>query len=175
MSGQITSQSLLIQTLENLKTEKEAARQKEMEKTRPSYTQRDVLRHVRKLHSTVKKVDKLRKLQEQISSLLCLEGETLAHLNRKTTRMYEEVKKSSTVELTECAICLAAFTDGEKELSLGSCRHLFHTDCLEEWRNIKKTCPCCRGDMTNPSTVSAYDFLLVQTLCQFAKEEQVNH
>ena len=175
MSGQINLQTLLIQTCENLDTDKEAARERDMEKTRERFTQRDVLRHIKKLDSTIKKVDKLRKLRDQISCLISLEGETLSLLNRRTTRMYKQVKKTSTVELKECAICLYEFTEDEKDLSFGSCRHLFHSDCIEEWRKIKETCPYCRGEMANTSTVSAHDFLVFQTLCQFGKEEQVNH
>ena len=146
-----------------------------MVKTRERFTQRDVLRHVKKLTSTANKVERLRKLRDQLSCLISLEGETLALLNRRTDRMYEQVKKSSTVELKECAICLYAFTEDEKDLSFGSCGHLFHSDCIEEWRKIKETCPYCRGEMPYTSTVSAHDFLVVQTLSQFGKEEQVNN
>lgn len=48
-----------------------------------------------------------------------------------------------------CAICQSKFKKGKscKELD---CHHIYHTKCIEEWRNtclfwdIKVTCPSCK-------------------------------
>ncbi|KAF8363784.1 hypothetical protein PRIPAC_90707, partial [Pristionchus pacificus] len=37
-----------------------------------------------------------------------------------------------------------------------SCDHLFHTRCLREWFDsvlVRRTCPCCRADVTEIVTV----------------------
>lgn len=53
--------------------------------------------------------------------------------------------------LWSCAICL----DGNKKenrvhhLGEGGRKHPFHTNCLQPWAEIHKTCPSCRADPTN--------------------------
>eukprot|EP01062_Namystynia_karyoxenos_P073831 TRINITY_DN70664_c0_g1_i1.p1 TRINITY_DN70664_c0_g1~~TRINITY_DN70664_c0_g1_i1.p1 ORF type:complete len:697 (+),score=206.76 TRINITY_DN70664_c0_g1_i1:72-2093(+) len=45
----------------------------------------------------------------------------------------------------ECVICQAAIDISDpKEYMLPPCEHLFHTECLERWMNIKMECPVCR-------------------------------
>ena len=44
----------------------------------------------------------------------------------------------------ECGIC---YTD--KSLMKTNCGHIFCDSCLKIWREIKNTCPVCRGDITN--------------------------
>jgi Ring finger domain len=49
-----------------------------------------------------------------------------------------------------CYICLEDFVC-EERLSKGHlCRHWFHTDCLEQWRNRgSHTCPYCRQSLSH--------------------------
>ena len=46
----------------------------------------------------------------------------------------------------KCVFCQENFTDIDKCRKL-NCKHVFHTDCIDEWlehQNYK--CPCCRTD-----------------------------
>ena len=42
----------------------------------------------------------------------------------------------------ECVICLQEMKTGEK-LSIISCSHIYHTECIEKWSKKKKVCPLC--------------------------------
>lgn len=45
----------------------------------------------------------------------------------------------------ECAICLSSL---EGEISTMSCKHSFHTECLNSWfQRSEKTCPLCRSNV----------------------------
>ena len=145
-----------------------------MDKTRQKYTPRTVKQHMKKVGRSLNKVERLKKLQAQTSELISLEEETLVQLTTKTLGIFEEVRRSCAVDLRECAICLDEFGLDDTELSFGSCSHLFHHICLSEWQKEHKTCPCCGRDRTDAYKVSAYDFLIGKTLCEFVKEEQDN-
>jgi hypothetical protein len=44
-----------------------------------------------------------------------------------------------------CAICMEAISD----ITIGgklSCAHIFHTDCIKKWFEVKTTCPICQQD-----------------------------
>lgn len=52
----------------------------------------------------------------------------------------------------DCSICLASISsepscEEEKPRSL-PCHHTFHTECINEWLNVKQNCPLCRKDAT---------------------------
>jgi hypothetical protein len=44
-----------------------------------------------------------------------------------------------------CNICLEDFKRAEKLLQVKSCKHVFHTDCIEKWLKENRTCPVCRA------------------------------
>ena len=44
--------------------------------------------------------------------------------------------------VTECTVCLNKIND-EDRVSLG-CNHSYHRECLDNWRQIRSTCPLCR-------------------------------
>jgi hypothetical protein len=43
--------------------------------------------------------------------------------------------------LEKCTICLDDLNDNKQRLL---CGHNFHKMCIDNWRNEKNTCPCCR-------------------------------
>lgn len=47
--------------------------------------------------------------------------------------------------LSECAVCLSEFEDGEKGRILPKCNHSFHTECIDMWFHSHSTCPLCRS------------------------------
>lgn len=44
----------------------------------------------------------------------------------------------------DCAICLAEFQEREWVKEIPSCRHVFHSDCIDKWLSSHVTCPLCR-------------------------------
>jgi hypothetical protein len=46
---------------------------------------------------------------------------------------------------TDCIVCLEEYkiNDGVKILS---CKHYFHTDCIEQWFDVNRSCPMCRAN-----------------------------
>ena len=62
----------------------------------------------------------------------------------KISRAFDPFKFS---ELTECVICLDDFTE-EAMVTALPCdhRHYFHTKCIQEWSQNKRTCPLCNAE-----------------------------
>ncbi|KAK1257441.1 RING-H2 finger protein ATL79 [Acorus gramineus] len=58
------------------------------------------------------------------------------------TLVYSAAGKSG---LSECAICLSEFAEGEHVRVLPSCRHGFHVKCIEGWLSARSSCPTCRA------------------------------
>ncbi|KAG5178604.1 hypothetical protein JKP88DRAFT_329200, partial [Tribonema minus] len=52
----------------------------------------------------------------------------------------------SAVTQTDCAICLAAFEDGD-ELRRLRCGHAFHGACLQPWVDHHSDCPLCKASI----------------------------
>lgn len=66
-----------------------------------------------------------------------------SYLARKTLRRFIQLKKED--RLPECAIC-----HDELEPSLSTfieCNHVFHTECIHHWFNIRRSCPLCNIDL----------------------------
>jgi len=51
----------------------------------------------------------------------------------------------------ECAICFANIVENNKvnnkDYMVTPCHHIFHTECLKHWMNIKMECPVCRSPL----------------------------
>jgi hypothetical protein len=43
----------------------------------------------------------------------------------------------------DCPICLVNLASGNVSVTPG-CRHMFHTECINDWRRLRRNCPCCR-------------------------------
>ncbi|KAJ6834240.1 putative RING-H2 finger protein ATL56 [Iris pallida] len=50
-----------------------------------------------------------------------------------------------TLTLTDCAVCLEGFREGEGCRSLPGCGHCFHRNCVDRWLVRTPACPICRG------------------------------
>ena len=42
----------------------------------------------------------------------------------------------------DCPICLE---QNNNEMITTACNHVFHKSCLDEWKKINLSCPCCRN------------------------------
>ncbi|KAL9311021.1 putative Zinc finger, RING-type [Arabidopsis thaliana] len=46
----------------------------------------------------------------------------------------------------DCCVCLCGFKEEEEVSELVSCKHYFHSACLDKWfGNNHTTCPLCRS------------------------------
>ena len=68
-----------------------------------------------------------------------LNGEILRSLPRVVYNLEVDRKK-----LTECAICLMEFVDGDVMRVLPHCGHGFHMNCIDRWLEFHSSCPSCR-------------------------------
>ncbi|XP_015893028.4 RING-H2 finger protein ATL8 [Ziziphus jujuba] len=47
-------------------------------------------------------------------------------------------------KLSECAICLMEYVDGDAIRVLPHCGHTFHMNCVDRWLKCHSSCPSCR-------------------------------
>jgi hypothetical protein len=59
----------------------------------------------------------------------------------------QHVTTSTTDAQSICCICLVNLSNGSSMPIRLRCSHDFHTDCIQKWINIKKTCPLCRANV----------------------------
>ncbi|KAK4750572.1 hypothetical protein SAY87_004054 [Trapa incisa] len=52
--------------------------------------------------------------------------------------------QESAAKFSDCAICLAEFSDGEEIRALPQCGHAFHVACIDKWLGSHSSCPSCR-------------------------------
>ncbi|KAE9611569.1 putative chromatin regulator PHD family [Lupinus albus] len=48
-----------------------------------------------------------------------------------------------------CVICRVDYEDGES-LTVLSCKHLYHPECINNWLKINKVCPVCSTEVSTP-------------------------
>ncbi|XP_050207073.1 RING-H2 finger protein ATL78-like [Mercurialis annua] len=72
-------------------------------------------------------------------------------VKRKALRTFPTVNYSRDLNLpgldTECVICLAEFTVGERVRLLPKCNHGFHVKCIDKWLGSHSSCPTCRHSL----------------------------
>lgn len=61
---------------------------------------------------------------------------------------------SASEDHNTCAVCTENYHFGDQLRQL-PCRHEFHAECVDRWLAIKKECPLCRHDITQPMTAGA--------------------
>lgn len=55
-----------------------------------------------------------------------------------------------------CPICLSDMSIGE-QVRILSCKHIFHSQCVDEWLRVNASCPTCRMSLiNNPNTHEIY-------------------
>lgn len=53
-----------------------------------------------------------------------------------------------------CPICFEDFT---RIVAITSCKHCFHKECIEQWFNHSKTCPCCRKQQEEDDQLTIHE------------------
>lgn len=65
-------------------------------------------------------------------------------INRRNVKI-SNLSTNRQLTQEECSICLSPL---EGEISTISCKHSFHTECLNSWfKRSEKTCPLCRSNI----------------------------
>ncbi|OWM85109.1 E3 ubiquitin ligase BIG BROTHER-related-like [Punica granatum] len=50
-----------------------------------------------------------------------------------------------------CVVCQVEYGEGEKLTAL-PCDHPYHPECISQWLQVKKTCPICSTEVSEPKT-----------------------
>ena len=74
------------------------------------------------------------------------------HINALPTIVLE-IAKTSTSCHVGCAICLLDFKDGDHLRVMPTCNHGFHIGCIDTWLAKHSSCPTCRGNPLDASSV----------------------
>ena len=61
----------------------------------------------------------------------------------KNKKIKKRKIKEDELILSECSICLENYNKGDK-ISILSCGHYYHSECLNRWIEKKEECPLCR-------------------------------
>ncbi|KAF0720097.1 Aste57867_565 [Aphanomyces stellatus] len=104
----------------------------------------------------------------------------IAQLPRATSSTPSSSSSSSaptTNNQDECVICMRVLEDGASPAVALPCGHLFHTDCISTWLNIRNVCPSCVTVLGSAYT-GRYSFRKVATkllLHEFEGHDDVLH
>ena len=61
--------------------------------------------------------------------------------------------------MSECSICY----DGNSDYKT-LCKHEFHKSCLNNWYNVKNTCPLCRQSIEKPIFNPTHTSIMIRSL-----------
>ncbi|XP_028763216.1 RING-H2 finger protein ATL11-like [Neltuma alba] len=73
-----------------------------------------------------------------------LQSFTISLESRSKTFQYRTAETVQGTDQTECIICLAPFEEEDSVRQLHSCKHIFHTICIDTWLASHSGCPLCR-------------------------------
>lgn len=70
---------------------------------------------------------------------------------RKIHFLYDDIEnyiymKKININTEICGICLEYI---KKDYKIMKCKHIFHKNCIYEWKCIKNSCPLCRKEIYN--------------------------
>ena len=72
------------------------------------------------------------------------EIEKTDHIVEIESYKYSEIKDK--IDDKDCCICLNDFDD-DCEISILTCNHILHKNCMIEWGKYKQSCPVCREEI----------------------------
>lgn len=75
-----------------------------------------------------------------------LKDEAKKAIRRLQVRILKRGDEETTSESYMCAVCIEPFKVGDVVTVL-TCDHIFHKDCIEPWLLEKRTCPMCKSDI----------------------------
>jgi hypothetical protein len=61
----------------------------------------------------------------------------------------KQASRRDAADKEECAICLAAFVEGDQLRVLPRCAHGFHAACVDTWLAAHASCPSCRATIVS--------------------------
>ncbi|KAJ7965530.1 E3 ubiquitin ligase big brother-like protein [Quillaja saponaria] len=61
---------------------------------------------------------------------------------------FNSAERNTGIDL--CVICQVEYEQGESLVAL-QCHHLYHSDCVSRWLQIKKACPICSSEISSPN------------------------
>jgi hypothetical protein len=78
-----------------------------------------------------------------------------SYIHTDTTRTGdEEGEEEGDIHTSNiCAICRAPFEERDVTRTLNNCGHYFHCSCIDNWLEIRDTCPSCRHIINEPETI----------------------
>ena len=122
----------------------EATRQKRVdERQRLKRIEQEDLR--RRMEDLRRRIDSLLMEANNVQSQLV--SEQMKREARELIGRLESIKISAPhmKEVPHCVICMIQFVVGE-DVCRTSCHqnHIFHTDCLRQWLERRKSCPLCK-------------------------------
>nr|XP_004510497.1 RING-H2 finger protein ATL52-like [Cicer arietinum] len=96
---------------------------------------------------------------DKLSACMSLESHSI-------TFMYKEADHAAQgiMNQTECVICLTVFQEDESVRKLHTCKHVFHTSCIDKWLGSRSGCPLCRSQIdrvTSPNVTLANEQIIV--------------
>ncbi|CAI8607035.1 unnamed protein product [Vicia faba] len=105
--------------------------------------------------STVSVVDETLVYDSTITSNIPRTRSFNLHYNNNGTRassspvigVQEHFTTSTTDAESICCICLVHLSNASSTPIRLRCSHIFHTECIQKWVNIRQTCPLCRADV----------------------------
>ena len=109
--------------------------------------------------------NKINNLKKQVTELMMKQNNNnnIKNNNFESNKKYKPKKENKNVDIDknllidqietiqyiidnstffQCGICMDSFEENEKVKKL-PCDHIFHTDCMGQWIQTKKTCPFC--------------------------------
>lgn len=75
------------------------------------------------------------------------EGSGLSNDDLEKLPCYYYATRGTERSVSECAVCLEMFEDGDKCRMLPQCKHSFHVDCVDSWLLRAAICPTCRASV----------------------------
>ncbi|XP_029955324.1 E3 ubiquitin-protein ligase RNF128-like [Salarias fasciatus] len=92
---------------------------------------------------TAKRLFRMNRERRQEQRLKSEAKKAIARLPLRTLKRSDEETSSDT---HMCAVCIESYKEGDVVTVL-TCNHIFHKDCIEPWLLDKRTCPMCKCDI----------------------------